>query len=487
MTEVAGSGAELLATVHCILFTCLYFPIAICYTAAYLLSPFRMPAPSPQAIAKQDAIVKALVTDLAGGFKEIIFPSRQLPELISSGIAYDGSSFQGINLINASDAILQGCQETLVQVPASVAATEKPEYWIICNILSTDGKPHPHCARSALLRLQGQLAKAWDGGHLYMGSEPEAYFVHPDNKHNIGENEGGNSNYFNPKDEKSVIIAEISNAMDEMGYDIERAHTEVGDDQFEINWKYDTAQGTADKIQIFKLLSHKIARKFGYDVTFLPKPYPSRNGSGMHCHISVGDGKQNHFFDASKGNQKHFSDTALQFLSGILHNARALCAIANSTEVSYARLVPGFEAPCIVAIGDCNRSAACRIPAIADEKMRKVALRTEFRFPDPLANPYLLAAGFIAAGLAGIQGKAAFGGFCEEDLYALSLHQIREKGYDLLPRNLWEAHQAFSASAVLAEHLGESLHSQYADLLLEEIDECQAFANAESMRRHYFS
>ena len=85
------------------------------------------------------------------------------------------------------------------------------------------------------------------------------------------------------------------------------------------------------------------------------------------------------------------------------------------------------------------------------------------------------------------RARRAFGGFCEEDLYALSLHQIREKGYDLLPRNLWEAHQAFSASTVLAEHLGESLHSQYADLLLGEIDECQAFANAESMRRHYFS
>ena len=264
-----------------------------------------MPAPSPQAIAKQDAIVKALVTDLAGGFKEIIFPSRQLPELISSGIAYDGSSFQGINLINASDAILQGCQETLVQVPSQRSGHRK------ARIL--DYLQYPEHRRQAPPALRAQCVAAVAGpARQSMGRRAAAdglrargLFCPPRQQAaDIGENEGGNSNYFNPKDEKSAIITEISNAMDEMGYDIERAHTEVGDDQFEINWKYDTAQRTADKIQIFKLLSHKIAREFGYDVTFLPKPYPSRNGSGMHCHISVGEWQEKPLFRRQQGQPK---------------------------------------------------------------------------------------------------------------------------------------------------------------------------------------
>ena len=340
-----------------------------------------------QKIAKEDAIVKAMVSDLAGGFKEIIFPSRVLPEILSPGIAYDGSSFAGINMINASDAILQGVEETLIQVPESITDTDKPEYWVICNINDTAGKPHANCARHKLIALQAELAKVWDGGQMMMGAEPEAFFIHMDKKENIGNADGGNSNYFNAKDPKAFIITEITNVLDEMGYEMERAHTEVGDDQFECNWRFDRAERTADKIQIFKLTTHKIAQQYGYDVTFLPKPYPTRNGSGMHCHISVQNDKGSLYYDAKAKDHKYFSAKARLFLAGILDNARAIAAIGNSTESSYARLVPGFEAPCIIAIGEHNRSAACRIPAIPDQKMMARALRTEFRFPDPLAIP----------------------------------------------------------------------------------------------------
>jgi glutamine synthetase len=437
-------------------------------------------------ISKEDAFVKALVSDLAGQFKEIIFPARTLPELIKSGIAYDGSSFKGVNAINASDAILRGVPETLVKVPAGISDTDKVEYWIICDILKTDGEPHPHCARSVLMGLQDQLAKLWDGGRMYMGAEPEAYFVDMEVEKALGEGGGGNANYFNPKDPKSFIISEIAIALESMGYVLERAHTEVGEDQFEVNWEYDLAERTADRIQMFKLIAHKISRVYGYEVTFLPKPYPSRNGSGMHCHLSVADGKKNLFFDPKNTKQDHFSAKSLQFLTGILNNSRALAAIANPTEVSYARLVPGFEAPCIVAIGSCNRSAACRIPAIPEVSQKKYAQRAEFRYPDPMANPYLLAAGFVAAGMLGIEKKAKFPGFVVEDLFACSLAEIRKKGYTLLPRNLWEAYGEFVDSKLLAKKLGESLHAAYSDLVLEEVDTCQSFANRESVRLHYY-
>lgn len=444
-----------------------------------------MPKFSLSSIAAEDAIVKSLVSDLAGGCKEIIFPSSVITELVEVGIAYDGSSFQGINQINASDAIIKGVPETIVKVPESISDTEKNEYWIICDILTTDHKPHPNCARSTLMHMQEKLSKTWEGGSLFMGCEPEAYFV--EDSSNVGGSHGGNSNYFNPKDPKATIITEIVNTLMTMGFTIERAHTEVGDDQFEVNWKYDRAERTADRVQIYKIVAHKIAQNHGLDVSFLPKPYPTRNGSGMHCHMSVSNKDKNLYYDASKKDQKYFSDSSLHFLAGILKHIRALSAIGNKTEVSYARLVPGFEAPCISAIGDCNRSAACRIPAIPDDKIRKYAQRTEFRFPDPLTNPYLLAAGFIAAGIDGLNSKETFPGFCEENLYALSHKEINAKGYTMLPRNLWEAYQAFEENDVLKSSLGIEISDSFADLLMDEIDGCQAFANTESIRRHYLA
>jgi len=128
-------------------------------------------------VAKTDAICKAMVTDLAGNLKEIIFPIAKIEELVSTGIAYDGSSFQGINVINSSDAILLGVPESLVKCPAKLQDTEKEEYRIICSILATDGTPHPHCARNKLVAMQQELAKKRDGGIFYVGAEPESFFV----------------------------------------------------------------------------------------------------------------------------------------------------------------------------------------------------------------------------------------------------------------------------------------------------------------------
>ncbi len=435
-------------------------------------------------VAKQDAILKALVTDLSGGFREIIFPISTLLELCSTGVAYDGSSFIGINNINSSDSILKGDPRTLIKVDESITDLDKTEFWIICDIFDTKGKPHSNCARSQLQNLQKELARAWDGGQMMMGAEPEAFFV--EKKEHLGTANGGNSNYFNPRDPKSFLIAEIARVIGNMGFEVERAHAEVGDEQFEINWRFDIAERTADRIQYFKLISHKVARNHGLDVTFLPKPYPTRNGSGMHCHLSVANDTGNLFYDAKRTEFKNFTEKALQFLTGILSHSRSLAAIANPTEVSYSRLVPGFEAPCVIAMGDCNRSALCRIPAVADQKFWEKGIRAEFRFPDPMTNPYLLAAGFIATGLDGLKKSLVFDGFYDEDLYALSLKELRARNLEILPRTLWESFSIFEKDKVLREKLGEHMHTSFGDILLDEIDVCQPFANLESMRRHYF-
>ncbi len=437
-------------------------------------------------IAKEDAILKTLVTDLSGGLREIIFPISYLPEVIKNGIAYDGSSFEGINDINSSDAIIKGVEETLVKADPSITDTDKDEYWIICNILDVERNLHPNCARSKLVELQKKLAKIWKGGNLFTGAEPEAFFVTPENKGEVGKDFGGNANYFNPKDPKKFIISEIMNVLENMDFQIERAHSEVGDEQFEINWRFDRAERTADKIQIYKQVAHKVAQNYGLDVTFLPKPYPSRNGSGMHMHISVGDGKTNFFFDEKSRENRYFSKKALHFLSGILKEIPALAAISNRTEVSYSRLVPGYEAPCVIAMGACNRSAACRIPAIADPKAMKKGIRAEFRFPDPLANPYLLSAGFIALGIAGLENETKFKGFTEEDLFSMSVEELIKKRFKLIPRTLWDAYQNYVKNSILEKALGKTMFSTYASLVLHEIDVCQPFANRKSLEMHYF-
>ncbi|PID69949.1 hypothetical protein CSB37_04260 [bacterium DOLZORAL124_38_8] len=438
-----------------------------------------------ESASKSNGIIRTLVTDLSGGLREIIFPAHTINDIIESGIAYDGSSFEGVNEINASDSIIKGDPQTLVKIPQSIADTEQQEYWIICDILDTNGNTHPNCVRSALRTQQQKLKKIWNNGELMVGAEPEAFFVEDRNK--IGEIMGENSNYFNPRDPKIFIMIEICQVLSEMGFKIERSHPEVGNEQFEINWEFDTAERTADRIQIYKLVAHKVAQKHGIDVTFLPKPYPNQNGSGMHCHLSVQGNGKNLFFDKNNQEQHYFSDTALKFLAGILKYSPNIAAVSNPAEASYARLVPGYEAPCIIAIGSYNRSAAARIPAISDLNTLSKAIRAEFRYPDPLANSYLLMHAFITAGIIGIEKDTTFKGFTEENLFALSMAQIKKKRLKLLPRNLWEAYSYFVMNPEFTEKFGSHLHKSYANLILKEIDECQPFANKESMRRHFHS
>jgi len=432
-------------------------------------------------LKKSEGWLRAYTTDLHGHFREILFPTNVYDELIGKGVAYDGSSFVGINTIEDSDSIYKGDPETLVRIPEDLWDTDKPEFMIICDIYGNNGKPHPNCPRSLLKKAQSDLAKEWNGGKLVMGSEPEAFFVDPETQ-DVRE---GNNNYFSARHPYNHVITEIVDVLTQMNFIIERSHTEVGMDQFEINWKYDRAEITADRIQIFKLISHKVAQKYGLDVTFLPKPFPDRNGSGMHCHISVQNDKTNLFYDSKSKDEFGFSDKAKQFMQGILDEVGGLSAIGNHTEVSFARLVPGFEAPVLGVIGPRNRSAAGRIPLIADAKTKEKGLRVEFRFPDPLANPYLMAFGFIVAGLSGIQGKKKFEGFMTENLYELSIEDIRRRGIRTLPHNLYEAMTKFEESEVLKQAMGKTTFYTFRDMLYDEITSCQPYANSASLKRHY--
>jgi glutamine synthetase len=204
-----------------------------------------------------------------------------------------------------------------------------------------------------------------------------------------------------------------------LGVNCDKHHHEVAAAQHELGLIFDTLVKTADHMQIYKYVVHQVAHAYGKTATFMPKPIKSDNGSGMHTHMSIWSGGKPLF--AGNG-YAGLSDTCLHYIGGVIKHAKALNAFTNPTTNSYKRLVPGFEAPVLLAYSARNRSASCRIPYGAGEKAKRV----EFRFPDPLANPYLAYAALLMAGLDGVQNKIHPGEAMDKNLYDLPPAELAE-------------------------------------------------------------
>ncbi|MEO7177958.1 MAG: type I glutamate--ammonia ligase, partial [Allosphingosinicella sp.] len=236
---------------------------------------------------------------------------------------------------------------------------------------------------------------------------------------NLGHRPRAKGGYFPvaPVDSAQDIRAEMVSTMLEMGLPMDKHHHEVAAAQHELGLTYGTLVQTADRMQIYKYVVHMVAQAYGKTATFMPKPIKSDNGSGMHTHFSI--------WNASKplcaGNgYAGLSEMALYFIGGVIKHAKALNAFTNPTTNSYKRLVPGFEAPVLLAYSSRNRSASCRIPYGAGEKAKRV----EFRFPDALANPYLAYSAILMAGLDGIQNRIHPGDPMDKNLYDLPPQEL---------------------------------------------------------------
>jgi glutamine synthetase len=215
------------------------------------------------------------------------------------------------------------------------------------------------------------------------------------------------------------IRGEMVSTMLEMGLPMDKHHHEVGAAQHELGLTYGTLTTTADRMQIYKYVVQMVANAYGKSATFMPKPIKTDNGSGMHTHISIWKGGKPLFAGTGYAG---LSETCLYFIGGVIRHARALNAITNPTTNSYKRLVPGYEAPVLLAYSSRNRSASCRIPYGAGEKAKRV----EFRFPDPLANPYLAYSALLMAGLDGIQNRIHPGDPIDKNLYDLPPQELAE-------------------------------------------------------------
>jgi len=355
---------------------------------------------------------------------------------------FDGSSIAGWKAINESDMTLKPDLSTAVMDPFAA----QPTLVLICDVLDPiTGQPYGRDPRSIAKKATAYLASTGIGDTAYFGPEAE-FFVFDDVRFDVAPNstfykldseegayntgkkyEEGNTGhrpktkggYFPvpPVDSGQDMRSEMISTMHEMGLKVEKHHHEVAPSQHELGCTFDELVPTADKMQIYKYCVQMVAHSYGKTATFMPKPIVGDNGSGMHVHQSIWkDGKPTF---AGSG-YADLSDTALYYIGGIIKHARAINAFTNSTTNSYKRLVPGFEAPVLLAYSARNRSASCRIPFASGPKGKRV----EVRFPDPAGNPYLGFAAMLMAGLDGIQNRIHPGEAMDKDLYDLPPEEL---------------------------------------------------------------
>jgi glutamine synthetase len=378
-------------------------------------------------------------TDSKGKQQHVTLPAHSVDEsMFESGKMFDGSSIAGWKGINESDMILMPDAETAVMDPFS----EEPQMIITCDIVEpATGEGYERDPRSIAKRAEAYLKSTGIADTAFFGPEPEFFvlddvrwgtemsgsFYKVDSEEagwnsekvfedgNIGHRPGVKGGYFPvpPVDSLVDLRAAMCLAMEEMGLETEVHHHEVATaGQCEIGTKFDTLVRRADFNQVLKYCVHNVAHSFGKTATFMPKPLVGDNGNGMHVHMSLAKGGDNLFTGNEYGG---LSETALYYIGGVIKHARALNAFTNGSTNSYKRLVPGFEAPVMLAYSARNRSASIRIPYESNPKARRI----EVRFPDASGNPYFAFTALLMAGLDGIQNKLHPGEAMDKDLYDL--------------------------------------------------------------------
>ena len=408
-------------------------------------------------IAKEENVrfIRLQFTDLLGIVKNVEIPVSQLEKALDNKIMFDGSSIEGYVRIEESDMYLYPDLDTWVIFPW---VTEDKVARLICDVYLPDGTPFPGDPRGILKR---ELQRAQELGFQTMnvGSEPEFFLFKTDANGNPTNEVNDQGGYFDlaPTDLGENCRRDIVLTLEEMGFEIEASHHETAPGQHEIDFKYADAIRAADKIQTFKIVVKTIARKHGLHATFMPKPLYGMNGSGLHCHLSLFKDGKNAFYDPE--DKLGLSETARQFMAGILHHARGFTAITNPTVNSYKRLVPGYEAPCYVAWSAANRSPMVRIPA-----SRGMSTRIEVRNPDPSANPYLALTVLLRAGLDGILKKMPLPAPVDRNIYVLTEEERLRAGIPNLPVSLAEALQELKRDEAICDALGEHALTHFLEL-----------------------
>ncbi len=365
-------------------------------------------------------------------------------ETLAEGFMFDGSSIAGWKAINESDMKLMPDLSRAYVDPFFSQTTVA----VFCDVLDPiTGEPYERDPRGTAKAALAHMQAAGIADTAYFGPEAE-FFIFEDVKvdvsmnrsmfqvdsvegpynsareyeeGNMGHRPGVKGGYFPvpPVDSGQDIRSEMLSVMADMGVPVEKHHHEVAPSQHELGMKFGTLLETADNMQLYKYSVHQVAHAYGLSATFLPKPIAGDNGSGMHVHQSLWLGGKPLF--AGNG-YADLSEAALHYIGGIIKHAKALNAFTNPSTNSYKRLIPGFEAPVLLAYSARNRSASCRIPFVASPNGKRV----EVRFPDATANPYLAFSAMLMAGLDGIRNKIHPGDAMDKDLYDLPAEELAQ-------------------------------------------------------------
>jgi len=404
--------------------------------------------------------IRLQFTDIFGTLKNIAITSSQLEKALDNKCMFDGSSVEGFVRIEESDMYLYPDYDTFEIFPWRPQQGKVAR--LICDVYTPDGKPFEGDPRWILKKT---IKEANEMGYRFdVGPECEFFLFHTDDNGLPTTLSHEKAGYFDlgPNDLGENIRRDMVLTLEEMGFEIEASHHEVAPAQHEIDFKYDEVLKTADNIQTFKMTVKTIAKRHGLYATFMPKPKFGISGSGMHINMSLATEDGKNIF-ADENGKIGLSDDAYHFIAGIMKHARGMSAITNPLVNSYKRLVPGYEAPVYIAWSAKNRSPLIRIPA-----SRGNGTRVELRNPDPTANPYLVLALCLAAGLDGIKNKIEVPESVDCNIYEMTPGERRAAGIENMPADLKEAVDCLVADEFLCSVLGEHITTKYVEAKMKE-------------------
>ncbi len=444
-------------------------------------------------------------TDIRGKLQHTTQDISSVDEtLLKEGIFFDGSSIAGWKNIDESDMNLRFDLGRIAPDPFTAQPTVK----IFCDVYEPkNNQPYQRDPRSIAKKAEKYLVETGIADRSYFGPEAE-FFIFDDVRHsvdmnkvgyeidseegpynsgrqynqgNMGHRPGVKGGYFPeaPVDSLADIRAEMLTVMAQMGLKVEKHHHEVAPGQCELGFRFDTLTKVADNLQIYKHCVFNVAHSYGKTATFMPKPVYGDNGSGMHVHQSLWKGEKNLFAGEEYAG---LSETCLFYIGGIMKHARSLNAFTNPTTNSYKRLVPGYEAPVVMAYSARNRSAACRIPYTLSPQAKRI----ELRFPDPTANPYLAFSAMLMAGLDGIKNKIHPGEAVEKNLYNLPQDELSKYPHvcNSLRRaleTLREEHEFLLQGDVFTKDMIEG----YINLKMEEVEYYETMPHPVEFQMYY--
>ena len=405
--------------------------------------------------------IRLQFTDMFGALKNVAITSSQLGKALDNKCMFDGSSIEGFVRIEESDMYLYPDLDTFETFPWRPQQGKVAR--LICDVYKADGTPFEGDPRYVLRRV---LKEAEDMGYSFdVGPECEFFLFHTDDNGMPTTISHEKASYFDisPLDLGENARRDMVLTLEDMGFEIEASHHEVAPAQHEIDFKYGPALATADNIMTFKLVVKSMAKRHGLFASFMPKPLYGVAGSGMHTNMSLTK-KGKNIFNDPKG-ENGLSKEAYYFIAGIMKHVKGITAIANPLVNSYKRLVPGHEAPVYIAWSATNRSPLIRIPA-----SRGAGTRVELRSPDPAANPYLLLALCLAAGLDGIKNKIEPPKAVNSNIFELSEKEMKKAKIESLPSSLHQAIKEMEADPFIREVLGDHVFSKYVEAKRAEWD-----------------